>query len=63
MFQTKPTKPNLLNQIYQAQLNKPNLQNQIYQTKPTKQNLTPRRTLPDFTGTPFSMHILYGLDL
>ena len=38
-------------------------QNQTFLNKPAKQNLTPRRTSPDFAGPPFSMHILYGLDL
>ena len=38
-YQTKPIKPNLLNQTYQTKSTIPNLPNQTHQTKSTKQNL------------------------
>ena len=51
ILQTKPTKPNLLNQTNPT---KPNLPNQTYQTKPTKPN-PPNQTYWSKQSTPGSV--------
>ena len=50
-YQTKPTKPNLSNQIYQTKPTKTNLTNQTHETKPTKPKL-PNQTYQTKTTRP-----------